>query len=132
MSHFCSLGVFALIVLAGAAGFSEVSVAQAPKCGTVAECAQQAVDAAARSEAAVSGLRKRIDELESEIATVKRFAPYSFTATGCAVGKEVGVLFALHDFNITPPPPAIEFTTSGENAAGLIRHDWAQLHVCKW
>jgi hypothetical protein len=108
------------------------AVAQPEKCTTTAECAQQAVDAAARAEAAVKVLESRLQHLEDEIATIKKFAPYSFTAKGCAVGREIGVLFALHDSNLVPPPPTMGFSLSGQNVAGLEKHEWAELHVCTW
>jgi hypothetical protein len=79
----------------------------------------------------IEPIKKRIDDLQEELSQIKKFAPFSFTANGCEVGHEVGVLFALHDSNVTPTPPSV-FFLSGENAAGLVKHEWAQLHVCAW
>jgi hypothetical protein len=76
-------------------------------------------------------IKKRIDDLDGQLAQIKKFAPFSFTAHGCEVGHEVGILFALHDSNVTPAPPSV-FSLAGENAAGLVKHEWAQLHVCAW
>ena len=78
----------------------------------------------------IAELQGQMGQLHSEIDELKRFAPYAFTAKGCEVGKEVGILFALHDSNSNPAPPT-EFSLSGQNAAGLDRHEWAVMHVCK-
>jgi hypothetical protein len=73
-----------------------------------------------------------ITNINSNIDQIKSFAPISFTKEGCKVGKEIGVLFALHDSNV-PNPSSVGFLlTGGPNAAGLTNHDWAQMHVCQW
>jgi hypothetical protein len=78
----------------------------------------------------IAELQAQIAQLHSEIDEVKRFSPYAFTASGCEVGKEVGILFALHDSNMPLVAPT-EFSLSGQKAAGLDRHEWAIMHVCK-
>jgi hypothetical protein len=93
--------------------------------------AGQAVTAAAQAQASVQGLRLQIDALDAELAQIKKFAPLSFTAKGCEVGHDVGELFALHDSNRSPSPPSI-FSLSGDNVAGMAKHEWALLHVCAW
>lgn len=75
-------------------------------------------------------LQAQLTQLRSEIDEVKRFSPYAFTARGCEVGKEVGILFALHDSSMPIVGPT-EFSLSGQDAAGLDRHEWAIMHVCK-
>jgi hypothetical protein len=79
----------------------------------------------------INQLRHSLTNLEGQLVEIKKFAPFSFTANGCEVGHEVGILFALHDSNVTPTPPNV-FSLVGENAAGLVKHEWAQLHVCAW
>jgi hypothetical protein len=89
---------------------------------------------------AFKDLSARVDVLEAAIpaaenrvmSKVQRFLPFAYTASGCAIGRELGVLFALHDSNITPPPAPMPFNLSGANAAGLVNQEWAQLHVCAW
>jgi len=73
-----------------------------------------------------------ITTLNNNIDQIKTFAPISFTKEGCKVGKELGVLFALHDSNVLNPSSMGFLLTGGPNAAGLTNHDWAQMHVCQW
>jgi hypothetical protein len=80
---------------------------------------------------AATQAQANIQALDDQLAQIKKFAPFSFTAKGCEVGHEVGILFALHDSNLAPSPPTL-FALSGDNAAGLAKHEWAQLHVCAW
>jgi hypothetical protein len=89
---------------------------------------------------AFKDLSARVDALEAAMpaaenrimSKVQQFLPFAYTASGCAIGRELGVLFALHDSNITPPPAPMPFKLSGTNAAGLTNHEWAELHVCAW
>jgi hypothetical protein len=78
----------------------------------------------------ITSLNSRIVSLTN---TMKGFVPISFTKDGCEIGTEIGILYALHDSNLNPPPPPIGFTlVGGPNAAGLTNHEWAQMHVCQW
>ena len=79
----------------------------------------------------VANLKAITAQTTTNVAEIKAFAPFSFTATGCSVGHELGVLFALHDSNV-PNPTSMGFLLSGSNAGGFVNHEWAQLHVCHW
>jgi hypothetical protein len=62
----------ALLIISGWIGGTSDLAAQ-PACSTTFECAQRAVDAAARSEAAAQALQDRMNALEKELNTFDRF-----------------------------------------------------------
>lgn len=57
-----------LIIASLALGISP-AIAQAP-CGSTVDCAQKAVEAAARADAGVQALQKRLIELETKVAAI--------------------------------------------------------------
>jgi hypothetical protein len=80
----------------------------------------------------LSDVRTQLNTLNLIFSAFTEFAPLSFTQNGCKIGRELGVLFALHDSNVPNPSSMGFLLTGGPNAAGFTNHEWAQLHVCQW
>jgi hypothetical protein len=80
----------------------------------------------------INSIRTQLNTLTLTFSAFTEFAPLSFTRNSCKGGKELGVLFALHDSNVPNPSSMGFLLTGGPNAAGYTNHDWAQLHVCQW
>jgi hypothetical protein len=66
------LPIFVLLVIGSLTASTSRLVAQA-QCSTTLECAQRAVDVAARADAAIQALQGRVDALEKALKTFDRF-----------------------------------------------------------
>jgi hypothetical protein len=74
----------------------------------------------------------QLQKLSGTVSDIKN--TYTFSAAGCPPGHESGgVLFALQDSNVPPRPSdsftppntnPLNFSLSGNNAAGLTNHYW--------